>query len=86
MRASVTLALLSAGLVSAKYIVPGARWYDTEGKIVTNHAGGITREEGTGKFYWFGERKVEGQVEGGLPLPAYPQPEISDISEYRWWR
>ncbi|KAL0062875.1 hypothetical protein AAF712_010195 [Marasmius tenuissimus] len=65
MRAGAILILLSAGIVSAKYIVPGARWYDTEGNIVTNHAGGITREEGTGRFYWFGERKVEGQVEGG---------------------
>ena len=29
------------------------------------HAGGVTRDAGTGKFFWFGEYKVQGQEEGG---------------------
>ena len=56
---------LLATLASAKYIVPGARWRDTNGDLVNAHAGGITFDKDTGKFWWFGEYKVEGQVEGG---------------------
>ncbi|KAF9269122.1 galactan 1,3-beta-galactosidase [Marasmius fiardii PR-910] len=72
MRINNAVGILQVGLVcagielaSGKYIVPGARWRDTDGNIITAHAGGITREEGTGKFFWFGEKKVQGQVEGG---------------------
>ena len=57
--------LLSAGLTSAKWIVPGARWRDTKGNLVNAHAGCITVEEKSGRFFLFGEYKVEGQVEGG---------------------
>jgi hypothetical protein len=57
--------LLAAVTVSAKWIVPGARWIDTMGDLVNAHAGGITIDQDTGKFFWFGEYKVEGQVEGG---------------------
>jgi hypothetical protein len=32
---------------------------------VNAHAGGITIDQETGKFFWFGEYKIEGQVEGG---------------------
>ncbi|KAF2758329.1 glycoside hydrolase family 43 protein [Pseudovirgaria hyperparasitica] len=54
-----------ATLVGAKYIVPGARWLDTDGNLVNAHAGCITTDPDTGRFYLFGEYKVEGQVEGG---------------------
>jgi len=57
--------LLAAASVSAKWIVPGARWRDTKGDLVNAHAGGITVDEESGKFFWFGEYKIEGQVEGG---------------------
>jgi hypothetical protein len=57
--------LLTAAAVSAKWIVPGARWRDTKGDLVNAHAGGITIDQETGKFFWFGEYKVQGQVEGG---------------------
>lgn len=50
---------------NAKYIVPGARWIDTDGNLVNAHAGGVTVDPGTGKFWWFGEYKVKDQVEGG---------------------
>ncbi|KAF4432930.1 hypothetical protein CFRS1_v007845 [Colletotrichum fructicola] len=51
--------------VTAKWIVPGARWHDTDGNIFNAHAGGLAVDQETGRFYWFGEYKVEGQVEGG---------------------
>ncbi|KAI8280339.1 hypothetical protein K4K56_012296 [Colletotrichum sp. SAR 10_98] len=54
-----------ATAVTAKWVVPGARWHDTDGNIFNAHAGGLAVEQETGKFYWFGEYKVEGQVEGG---------------------
>lgn len=54
-----------AAVVQAVYIVPGARWRDTNGGLVNAHAGGITVDPSTGKFWWFGEYKIEGQVEGG---------------------
>jgi hypothetical protein len=57
--------LLAAASVTAKWIVPGARWRDTKGDLVNAHAGGIAIEKETGKFFWFGEYKIEGQVEGG---------------------
>ncbi|KAH8695723.1 glycosyl hydrolase [Phaeosphaeriaceae sp. PMI808] len=57
--------LLAATSVSAKWIVPGARWKDTKDGLVNAHAGGVTIDQETGKFFWFGEFKVEGQVEGG---------------------
>lgn len=57
--------LLAAATVSAKWIVPGARWRDTKGNLVNAHAGGVTLDQETGKFFWFGEYKIEGQVEGG---------------------
>jgi hypothetical protein len=57
--------LLAAAAVTAKWIVPGARWRDTKGDLVNAHAGGIAIDHETGKFFWFGEYKIEGQVEGG---------------------
>ncbi|CAO2657888.1 Nn.00g071480.m01.CDS01 [Neocucurbitaria sp. VM-36] len=57
--------LLAATSVSAKWIVPGARWRDTAGNLVNAHAGCVTVDQDTGKFFLFGEYKVEGQVEGG---------------------
>ncbi|OAG00758.1 glycoside hydrolase family 43 protein [Paraphaeosphaeria sporulosa] len=57
--------LLAAGLASAKWIVPGARWRDTAGNLVNAHAGCVTVDEESGKFFLFGEYKVQGQVEGG---------------------
>ncbi|KAL5117293.1 hypothetical protein ACEQ8H_004852 [Pleosporales sp. CAS-2024a] len=56
---------LAAAAVSAKWIVPGARWRDTNGDLISAHAGSVTVEKDAGKFFWFGEYKVEGQVEGG---------------------
>ncbi|KAK8136347.1 hypothetical protein PG984_004287 [Apiospora sp. TS-2023a] len=52
-------------LSTAKYIVPGARWHDTDGNLISAHAGSVSFDDATGKFWWFGEYKVEGQTEGG---------------------
>lgn len=57
--------LLAVASVSAKWIVPGARWRATDGTLVNAHAGGVTVDKETGKFFLFGEYKVQGQVEGG---------------------
>lgn len=65
MLASATSFLLAAaGTASAKWIVPGARWLDTDGNIFNAHAGGLCIDRETEKFYWFGEYKPEEQVEG----------------------
>ncbi|KAL1880591.1 hypothetical protein VTK73DRAFT_5396 [Phialemonium thermophilum] len=56
--------LLLVGLTGARYIVPGARWTDTDGNIINAHAGGVTVDPKTGKFWWFGEYKIEGHTEG----------------------
>jgi len=55
---------LLAVIAHAKYIVPGARWRDTDGNLVNAHAGGVTVDK-NGTFWLFGEYKVQGQVEGG---------------------
>ncbi|KAH7310617.1 family 43 glycoside hydrolase [Stachybotrys elegans] len=52
-------------VTSAKWIVPGARWLDTDGNIFNAHAGGLCLEHETGRFYWFGEHKTQEQPEGG---------------------
>ncbi|KAK8038104.1 glycoside hydrolase family 43 protein [Apiospora phragmitis] len=54
-----------AELTTAKYIVPGARWHDTDGNLISAHAGSVNFDDATGKFWWFGEYKIEGQTEGG---------------------
>ncbi|RDB18999.1 hypothetical protein Hypma_014328 [Hypsizygus marmoreus] len=38
-----------------KYIVPGATWYDTDGNILSAHAGGIVKVNET--WYWFGQNE-----------------------------
>jgi hypothetical protein len=48
----------------AAYIVPGARWLDTDGALVNAHAGSVSFDESTGKYWLFGEYKIEGQAEG----------------------
>lgn len=55
--------LLLGATARAKYIVPGARWRDTDGNLVNAHAGNVVFEQG--KFWLFGEYKTEGQEEGG---------------------
>lgn len=62
---NMLLILVFAVVAYAKYIVPGARWCDTDGNLVNAHAGGVTIDKDTGKFWWFGEYKVQGQEEGG---------------------
>ncbi|KAL4756140.1 glycosyl hydrolase [Aspergillus foveolatus] len=52
-------------LANAKWIVLGARWYDTDRVIFYAHAAGLCVDQESGRIYWFGEYKVEGQVEGG---------------------
>lgn len=66
--------LLCASTTSAVYIVPGGRWRDTEGNLVNAHAGSIVFEKGL--FWWFGESKPEGQVEGG-GISVYSSPNLA---------
>jgi hypothetical protein len=61
---SLLTSLLLVALAQAKYIVPGGRWTDTNGSLINAHAGGITVDKDTGKFWWFGEYKIQGQPEG----------------------
>lgn len=57
--------LAMAATASSKWIVPGARWYDTDGNLFNAHAGGLAVDRETGKFFWFGEHKTQEQEEGG---------------------
>lgn len=50
---------------TARYIVPGGRWRDADGNIISAHAGNVILDPQSGNFFWFGEYKVEGQTEGG---------------------
>jgi len=70
---SLSKVLLCATAVSAVYIVPGGRWRDTDGELVNAHAGSILFENGL--FWWFGEYKPEGQVEGG-GIAVYSSPDL----------
>lgn len=59
------LATIIVSFVQAKYIVPGGRWHDTDGNLINAHAGGITIDPVTNKFWWFGEYKTQAHPEGG---------------------
>lgn len=61
--ASLLYCLLLSATAQATYIVPGARWRDTEGNIIHAYAGNVVFDQGT--FWLFGEYKTEGQGEGG---------------------
>lgn len=65
MRASTVLQLLAtSSAVTAKYIVPGARWRDTDGDLVNAHAGVVLFDEDTEKYWLFGEYKIQNATEG----------------------
>lgn len=36
---------MAVAVVNAKYIVPGARWYDTDGNLISAHGGSITVDQ-----------------------------------------
>jgi hypothetical protein len=59
------LPILLAVRARSKYIVPGGRWYDTNGTLISAHGAGITFDQKTGRFWWFGEYKTQAQPEGG---------------------
>jgi hypothetical protein len=62
---SACLATLLAVSVETKYIVPGGRWRDTDGNFINAHGAGITFDQKSGRFWWFGEHKTEEEPEGG---------------------
>lgn len=41
-----------------RYIVPGARWLDTEGNFISSHAGAVVFNPQDALFYWFGQDVV----------------------------
>jgi hypothetical protein len=59
------LATVLAIPAKSKYIVPGGRWHDTNGSEINAHGAGITFDQKSGKFWWFGEYKTEDYPEGG---------------------
>ncbi|KAH8673466.1 glycosyl hydrolase [Xylariales sp. PMI_506] len=61
---SACILLALSVTATAKYIIPGARWYDTDGNVVNAHAGSVTVDEETGKFWLFGEYKIQNHTEG----------------------
>lgn len=55
MRLSLLLGLVAAAALSvqgASWIVPGTAWYDTDGKKIDAHGGGVVRRGDV--FYWIG--------------------------------
>jgi hypothetical protein len=65
-----------AAVARTAYIVPGARWLDVDGKVVNAHAGCITVDKDTGKFWLFGEYKTPSQPEGG-GVSAYSSDDLA---------
>ncbi|MDD4425228.1 MAG: glycoside hydrolase family 43 protein [Mariniphaga sp.] len=55
---ALALVMISGGRVP-KDIIPGAIWPDNKGVHINAHGGGILFHKG--KYYWFGEHKVEGE-------------------------
>lgn len=74
---------------TARYIVPGARWLDTDGNVINAHAGNIilvpdtslpskstSSSSSSGIFYWFGEYKPANQTEGA-GVSVYSSPDLA---------
>ncbi|KAJ5443434.1 uncharacterized protein N7458_007306 [Penicillium daleae] len=74
------LASLLAIPAESTYIVPGGRWYDTNGTLINAHGAGITFDQKTGRFWWFGEYKTEEHPEGG-GVSVYSS---EDLSTWTW--
>jgi hypothetical protein len=62
---TIIAGFLFTSLASGKWIAPGGRWKDTDGNTINAHAGSVTWDHVTGKYFWFGEYKTEEQEEGG---------------------
>lgn len=56
---------------------PGNLWFDTDGKIINAHGGGILFHDG--KYYWFGEHKGENSNAALVGVTCYSS---SDL--YNW--
>ena len=55
---ALSLALIS-GKKDSKNIIPGAVWPDNNGVHINAHGGGVMFHKG--RYYWFGEHKIEGK-------------------------
>jgi hypothetical protein len=62
---SIIAGFVFTSLASGKWIAPGGRWKDTDGNTINAHAGSVTWDHVTGRYFWFGEYKTEEQEEGG---------------------
>ncbi|KAJ5640446.1 glycoside hydrolase family 43 protein [Penicillium herquei] len=76
LRGFVSICLATAGVVNAKYIVPGARWYDTDGHYISAHGGSITIDH-TGKFWLFGEYLYQNRTNVTGGVSAYSSDDLA---------
>lgn len=56
---TASLIVFFAGNISAQSYKPGEIWPDNNGVHINAHGGGVLFHDG--KYYWFGEHKVEGE-------------------------
>lgn len=70
-QAFLSVCLAAAGMINAKYIVPGGWWYDTDGHYISAHGGSITTDASTGKFWWFGEYLYQNRTNLTGGISAY---------------
>ncbi|KAF9453112.1 carbohydrate-binding module family 35 protein [Macrolepiota fuliginosa MF-IS2] len=72
--------LLATGIGASgrknKYIVPGATWYDTDGQILSAHAGGIVEHEG--RWYWFGQNERQEDKDLFSGINVYSSDDLLD--------
>lgn len=55
----IALGALSCSGAKSKYLTPGEIWPDNNGVAINAHGGGILQD--VGKYYWYGEHKIEGR-------------------------
>lgn len=60
MRAFILILFLASGVLSASWISSGTVWYDTDGKKIDAHGGGVIKRGDT--FYWVGHSAENGQL------------------------
>ncbi|NDW17376.1 beta-glucanase [Dysgonomonas sp. 216] len=84
MNKSKLLSLFLIGLASIivlhaqkqKSFYPGKLWFDTDGKIINAHGGGILYHKGT--YYWFGEHKGEHSNDALVGVTCYSSTNLYD--------
>lgn len=56
--------------------INGERWFDSEGRLINAHGGGIIFSEG--KYWWYGEQRPDRRGEPQIGVSCYSSPDLRE--------